>query len=135
MGRYYTGDIEGKFWFAVQPSDDAEHFGGVSKDIFLEDDDDQSQPIEIEFAFESKDLPDIDFGIGYCEEELGDNKEKLDSFFSDRDGYGLPDIAKHLELDEDVSQEMLKLYARLELGKKIKECVEKKGSCYFSCEI
>lgn len=21
MGRYYSGDIEGKFWFAVQPSD------------------------------------------------------------------------------------------------------------------
>lgn len=22
MGRYYYGDIEGKFWFAVQPSTD-----------------------------------------------------------------------------------------------------------------
>ena len=27
MGRYYTGDIEGKFWFAVQSSDDADFFG------------------------------------------------------------------------------------------------------------
>ena len=27
MGRYYDGDIEGKFWFAVQSSDDGEHFG------------------------------------------------------------------------------------------------------------
>jgi len=27
MGRYYDGDIEGKFWFAVQNSDDGEHFG------------------------------------------------------------------------------------------------------------
>lgn len=26
MGRYYWGDIEGKFWFAVQRSDDAIHF-------------------------------------------------------------------------------------------------------------
>lgn len=27
MGRYYNGDINGKFWFAVQNSDDAEQFG------------------------------------------------------------------------------------------------------------
>lgn len=27
MGRYYDGDIEGKFWFGVQSSDDGEHFG------------------------------------------------------------------------------------------------------------
>ena len=31
MGRYYDGDIEGKFWFAVQSSDDGEFFG--AKDI------------------------------------------------------------------------------------------------------
>jgi hypothetical protein len=24
MGRYYHGDIEGKFWFAVQSSNDAD---------------------------------------------------------------------------------------------------------------
>lgn len=28
MGRYYSGDIAGKFWFGVQDSDDAENFGG-----------------------------------------------------------------------------------------------------------
>ena len=28
MGRYYNGDIEGKFWVAVQPSDAAARFGG-----------------------------------------------------------------------------------------------------------
>ena len=27
MGRYYYGDIRGKFWFAVQDSDDAAYFG------------------------------------------------------------------------------------------------------------
>ncbi len=27
MGRYYSGDIEGKFWFGVQSSDDADFFG------------------------------------------------------------------------------------------------------------
>lgn len=28
MGRYYSGDISGKFWFGVQSSTDAENFGG-----------------------------------------------------------------------------------------------------------
>jgi len=36
MGRYYFGDIKGKFWVAVQFSDDAVNFGGVSSsDIIL----------------------------------------------------------------------------------------------------
>ena len=27
MGRFYYGDIKGKFWFGVQESEDASHFG------------------------------------------------------------------------------------------------------------
>jgi len=27
MGRYYFGQISGKFWFGIQSSDDANHFG------------------------------------------------------------------------------------------------------------
>jgi hypothetical protein len=30
MGRYYHGDIEGKFGFASQPSDDGAYFGAVA---------------------------------------------------------------------------------------------------------
>jgi len=32
MGRYYSGDIEGKFWFAVQSSDDGEFFGAEAQE-------------------------------------------------------------------------------------------------------
>ena len=35
MGRYYNGDIEGKFWFAVQSSDDADFFGQQGQARFL----------------------------------------------------------------------------------------------------
>ena len=35
MGRYYSGDIEGKFWFAVQSSDDADNFGVEGDSAFL----------------------------------------------------------------------------------------------------
>ena len=42
MGRYYHGDIEGKFWFGVQPSDDPKFFGAVEEpgdtvDYYTED--------------------------------------------------------------------------------------------------
>jgi hypothetical protein len=34
MGRYYYGQISGKFWFGVQSSDDASHFGLEHNDTF-----------------------------------------------------------------------------------------------------
>ena len=35
MGRYYHGDIEGKFWFGVQSSTDAEFFGVEEMQTFF----------------------------------------------------------------------------------------------------
>ena len=35
MGRYYHGDIDGKFWFGVQSSTDAEFFGVEGNANFL----------------------------------------------------------------------------------------------------
>ena len=32
MGRYYNGDIEGKFWFGVQSSDDGDFFGSKGEE-------------------------------------------------------------------------------------------------------
>jgi len=32
MGRYYDGDIEGKFWFATQDSNDGEFFGATEQE-------------------------------------------------------------------------------------------------------
>ena len=41
MGRYYSGDIEGKFWFAVQDSDDADHFG-IEGEVLEDEDGEES---------------------------------------------------------------------------------------------
>ena len=35
MGRYYNGQISGKFWFGVQSSDDASYFGIEHKDVTI----------------------------------------------------------------------------------------------------
>ena len=32
MGRYYEGDIDGKFWFAIQDSNDGEFFGAEEQE-------------------------------------------------------------------------------------------------------
>ena len=35
MGRYYSGDIEGKFMFAIQSSDAPERFGAVENQNYI----------------------------------------------------------------------------------------------------
>jgi hypothetical protein len=33
MGRFYTGDIEGKFWFGIQDSNDIENLVNITPNI------------------------------------------------------------------------------------------------------
>ena len=35
MGRFYSGDISGKFWFSIQNSQDASFFGTIGKSIII----------------------------------------------------------------------------------------------------
>ena len=125
MGRFYNGDIEGKFWVAIQSSDDASFFGGS-----------ENQPNYINYSFnEEDDLDTIKDGIKKCEVELGEYKEKIDEFFEKNNGYNDIKVAKALETDETKARELLVWYARLELGTKILKCVEKQGSCLFEAEL
>lgn len=125
MGRYYSGDIEGKFWFGVQSSDDPEFFGVQAV-----------EPGHIEYYFEKSDLPAIIEGLRKCEEALGEHKQPLDAFFAKPRGYGDKEVATLLGLpDETSAKRMLEWYARLELGEKIKACVEEQGHCGFDAEL
>ena len=72
MGRYYEGDIEGKFWFGIQSSDDADFFGQQGY-----------QPEWLEYYFDEKDLKNIQNGLDTCLKELGDKKKLLDNFFEE----------------------------------------------------
>jgi hypothetical protein len=133
MGRYYTGDIEGKFWFGVQDSNDARFFGG-----------DESEPSYIEYFFDGNDLDDIKFGIQECTKALGKNLNKLNTFFKKNDCYSDEQLTEYLGIDankEEVKgihtrelQEILTWYARLDLGRKILKCVQKHGDCSFQAE-
>ncbi len=126
MGRYYNGDIEGKFWFGVQSSDDGDFFGskGEEPNTFL----------NYHFT-KDEHLKDIKKGIKECEKELGTWKEKLDKFFKDNNGYNDEMIEDQLGLKKEKSRELLEWYARLELGNQILECVMKQGDCSFEAEL
>lgn len=125
MGRCYSGDIHGKFWFAVQSSDDALFFGGK-----------EYQPNYIEYYFSKEnDIESIREGIDVCKKNVQEYKEKLDLFFSTHDGYNDEMISNELNISNQKVEELLKWYARLELGENILKCVEENGECRFEAEI
>jgi hypothetical protein len=131
MGRYYQGDIEGKFWFGVQSSDDANNFGG--SEIELQDDD--GEIYELEYFFNKEDLESINEGIQTCITNLGEFKSKLDEVFSSSNGYNPDVLAKQLGVAEAKYSTIMDSYARLHLGNKIKKCVEDNGECRFTAEL
>lgn len=129
MGRYYSGDIEGKFWFGVQSSDDGEFFGAVG-----------SEPNYIDYYVD--DIDKVNKGLDQCMLTLGINKKRLDEFFdSTENGYNDDMIIKwykekyKLTIDEKLVQKFLTWYARLHLGEKIKKCLQDHGECQFTAEL
>ena len=123
MGRYYNGDIEGKFWFAVQSSNDADFFGVEGTSGFLH------------YHFFQDDLPNIKKGIETCFEELGLYHMRLKSYFEQTNGYTDKELAEHLKISEKKLTNFLQWYARLELGQQIRSCVERTGECSFEAEL
>jgi hypothetical protein len=93
MGRYYQGDIEGKFWFGVQSSDDANYFGGSEIELVDEETD---EVMEFEYFFAKEDIESINEGIQTCVTDLGEYKTKLDGFFSASNSYNPDELAKQL---------------------------------------
>ena len=108
MGRYYNGDIDGKFWFAVQPSNAGERFG--AKEI---------SPYYIEYEIDRED-------------SYNDIVKELESIESNGAIKKVDDMFKMLQLlkgngyDDDtlkqygVKEKDIEEYADYELGKQIK---------------
>ena len=117
MGRYYFGDIGGKFMFAVQPSTAADRFGSTA-----------TQPDVVEYYFDEEQLPQIKKEL----KKLKKAHKQVTKFFEsiEPDGYN-DDIAK----EYGVTKQDLADHADYNLGKKIKDCVEQNGHCYFSAEL
>jgi hypothetical protein len=129
MGRYYNGDIQGKFWFGVQSSDDAEFFGAQG-----------SEPNYINYYLD--DIEQVELGVKKCLMALQQNKDRLKAFFDILEfGYNDEMIASYwkkefgIALSEKEVREMLVWFARLELGEKILNCMKEHGECSFTAEL
>ena len=119
MGRFYNGDIEGKFWFAVQDSDAADRFGVEGE-----------EPNYITYYFDEDNLEDVEAEIKNIEEGLGDKLGILEKFFEENNGYNDEMLEKI-----GITKDELREYADLGLGKQIRDCIVKTGSCSFEAEL
>ena len=118
MGRYYSGEINGKFWFAVQSSDSADRFGVTGQ-----------APSILSYYFDESNLEEVEEEIKRIEDFLGDKKNQLDEFFKSRESY-----SDEMLLEIGISEYDLSQYADLELGIKIRDCIIENGSCDFDAE-
>ena len=124
MGRWYSGDIEGKFWFGIQDSNAADRFGVTGH-----------QPEELYYHFDIDSLPGIYQELSNIATSLSSNLILLHKFFTDNTGYTDEKVAEYLKVEPNAIQNILKDYADYELGLKIAEAVQTTGQCEFTAEL
>ena len=123
MGRYYQGDIEGKFWFAVQSSNAADRFGSIGY-----------EPSYLEYYFNEEHLPKVQEELKKIEDVVSLEKiKKLDKFFNKVNGYNDHILEEHGILS--IWNEHKSDYADYKLGKQIEKCLLENKECNFQAEL
>ena len=123
MGRYISGDINRKLWFAVQSSDAADRFGVTGH-----------EPAYLEYNFEQEDLEKVQEELKIIENSIGeDNLKKLNNFFEKVNSYNDKIMMEHNILEVWNNHKID--YADYLLGKEIEKCIIETGQCYFNAEI
>ena len=123
MGRYTSGDLEFKFWFAIQPSNAADRFGVTGV-----------QPEELYYYFDRGNLDDVEEELKVIKNQLGKHRTKMKEFFKTRGSYSDEDLANYLGIPEIKAKELLSAYADYKLGMKIRKCILENGQCEFTAE-
>jgi hypothetical protein len=120
MGRYYSGDIEGKFWFGVQSSTSAgDRFGC-----------EESCPEVVDYYADKEHLPMITTELSNIEAKMGDQLPKYDEFFNNVNSY-----SEKIMVDAGLDPSFLEDYADYRLGVQIQNCIIEQGSCSFIAEL
>lgn len=164
MGRYYSGDINGKFWFGVQNSNDADNFcenpDNVRKDRHnfkvcnCPNYDNDSYCMECYDSFEahcqdagSQDLMDdeiVEIEYYFNQEHLQFIKNKLNELKNELGQnvmdkleleIGDSDNGYHYDYEIDGVSYFEHLLARYCLGRQIEACLTDNGVCTFGCEL
>jgi len=123
MGRYYNGDIEGKFWFGIQSSTAADRFGVVGT------------PGYVNYYFDEDDLERVQEELELIEKKLGKDLQILQEFFKEPTPYNDEKLAEILNTSVELARRKLEEFADYLLGKQIEACVLEEGSCQFEAEL
>ena len=115
MGRYYDGDISGKFMFAIQSSTAADRFGSTYE-----------EPSYVDYYFDEDHLPTINAELNSLQAAF----DKVSKFMEKHKTY----TTKMLQ-EANISNQELSDYADYRLGKQIKDCIEEQGSCSFTADL
>lgn len=118
MGRYIVGDIEYKFWFAVQSSNAADRFGVTG-----------CEPSVLHYYFDADNLEDVEQEIKNIEDTLGEKLKIIEDFFDSHNGYTNDQLTEF-----NITQDELSDYADLQLGRQIRDCIKETGQCSFEAE-
>lgn len=114
MGRYYHGDIEGKFMFAVQSSAAAERFGATGYNNYLS------------YYFDDEHMDTINEQLELLEPSF----KKVEKFFEGKNSWNTKE-----QEEAGISSQEMSDYADYRLGLQIKECIEENGDCSFEAEL
>ena len=122
MGRYYSGDVEGKWWFGVQSSNTPIKFGGTETFI------DYTICNDDTFKRQVKQL----------KQDLGDKLEWLQQFFDENNGYNDAMLMefmmkKNPRYDKSELRRDLENFADYEFAMQVKEYFDDTGEEY--CNI
>ena len=127
MGRYYSGDIEGKFWFAVQPSSVPEQFG-FREDINMVDYSIDRNVWEDEGEKE----------MMHLKRKLGKSLKVFTTFFEKNNGYNNEMLKTYFkEHNEEFVESKLRDFADYQFGLKVRNHFKDKEMdyCLISAEI
>ena len=160
MGRYYCGDISGKFWFAIQDSLDASYYGvepidqyrfndcgcqvesleekiycsncfDSYEDHIKESDNDKTYSLDNQVLYEFN-MNNIE----YLKKMIDKLDIKYNKYMTNFKIVDNGEIEYDYEpTDPKPRQNQLKFIARLCLGKQILYCLEKNESCTFYAEL
>tara|TARA_R110000751_G_C13622757_1_gene464798 strand:+ start:394 stop:771 length:378 start_codon:yes stop_codon:yes gene_type:complete len=125
MGRYVYGDIEHKFWFATQESNDITLFGG-----------NEAEAQFINWYWDEQDIP-------VCEDKLKEvHRDCVKStgisprhWLSKVNSKGYTLSSSDKETDDETWRKGIEYAATFELGMKIRRVLKDQGSCSVEAEF
>ena len=121
MGRYYSGDIEGKFMFAVQSSDAPTRFCA-----------EECEPNYLDYYVPPDSVDEVRKEVQSIETKHADQIKRIEKMFDDNFGYNDSTMSKYGVTDEGLSE-----YADLRLGRQILEYLEENphDGCSIQAEL